>query len=84
MDSSNQSSPQQATTQTSTPNTGTSNAAVASSSTPLTSSNYTYPEQKLRHDNSNSDDEEFQRNTNYMGGWIQNLNHPDQFSLSKS
>ncbi|OQE91240.1 hypothetical protein PENNAL_c0010G00343 [Penicillium nalgiovense] len=76
MDSSNQSSPQQA----STPNTGTSstsNAAVANSST-LTSSNYTYPEQKL------SDDEEFQRNTNYMGGWIQNLNHPDQFSLSKS
>ncbi|KAJ5210241.1 hypothetical protein N7491_010047 [Penicillium cf. griseofulvum] len=73
MNPSSQSSPKQTTTTT----TGTSNTAVASSSTP-TSSSYTYTEQAL------SAEEQFQRNTNHMGGWIKpsDLNHPDGFSLT--
>ncbi|KAJ5816953.1 hypothetical protein N7447_009186 [Penicillium robsamsonii] len=71
MDSSNQSSPQQTTT-----NTDTSNAAVASSSTPKTSDN-TYTEPKV------SDDEQFQRNTDHMGGWIKSsdLNHSETLAV---
>ncbi|CDM32499.1 hypothetical protein DTO013E5_8896 [Penicillium roqueforti] len=72
MNSSNQSSPQQP----STPNTGSSTAAAGSSSTPPTSSTYTYTEKPL------SDAENFQRNTDHMGGWIKDLDHPDQLTLS--
>ncbi|KAJ6132711.1 hypothetical protein N7471_007926 [Penicillium samsonianum] len=74
MNSSNQYSPQQTSTST----TGTSSAAVASSSN-TAASNYTYTEQTL------SEDENFQRNIDHMGGWIpSNLSHPDELSLSKS
>ncbi|KAJ5531243.1 hypothetical protein N7527_004636 [Penicillium freii] len=72
MDTSSPSSPQQASTTT-----GSSTAPVTSSSTP-TSSNYPYTEQAL------SANEQFNQTTDHMGGWIGELNHPDQLSLPKS
>ncbi|KAJ5193059.1 hypothetical protein N7449_009201 [Penicillium cf. viridicatum] len=72
MDSSSPSSPQQTSTTT-----GSSTAPVASS-TPTTSSNGSYTEQSL------SANEQFDQTTGHMGGWIGELDHPDQFSLSKS
>ncbi|KAJ5425453.1 hypothetical protein N7465_000523 [Penicillium sp. CMV-2018d] len=73
MESSSPSSPQQASTTT-----GSSTAPVTSSSTPTASSNYPYTEQAL------SANEQFDQTTDHMGGWIGELNHPDQLSLPKS
>ncbi|CAI7656895.1 uncharacterized protein N7487_009640 [Penicillium crustosum] len=73
MDSSNPSSPQQTSTTT-----GSSTAPVTSSSAPTTSSNHPYTAQAL------SANEQFDQTTGHMGGWIGELNHPDQFALPKS
>ncbi|CAI7676305.1 unnamed protein product [Penicillium discolor] len=72
MNPSSPSSPQQTSTTTS-----SSTAPVTSSSTPTTSSNYPTEQALSAH-------EQFDQNIGHIGGWIEELDHPDQFPLPKS